>query len=82
LTATVLPEIFRSDPEALDEIYARKEIGKTKLNIHDVRAFEMAGKGLIVRNTIKRFLTLGFSGSKNLLAGGFDTSYTKHETRR
>jgi len=58
-----------TDPAALDEIYARQEVGREKPGKADASAFEEAGAGLRVKNAIVRVLTLGLAGSSDMLRG-------------
>lgn len=64
----VAREKIITDPEALEKIYAPEAV-KQDLGKYDADAFELAGIGLVARDTIKRVLTLGFAGSKHILKG-------------
>src|SRR3989338_8180378 len=66
----VAREKILTDPAALEEIYAPKEIKKNIEGRYDRFMFESAGDGLLVRNALKRIMTLGWAGSKHALDGG------------
>lgn len=62
----VAREQIITDPRALEEIYAPKEIGRMNLKgEHDAPALELASNGLRIRHTIFRL----FGGSKHILTG-------------
>lgn len=63
-------EIFANDTKALEEIYENKIIGEVELKgKYDAKAFKQADKSLIVRNGLKKFFTLGMTGSKYAMEG-------------
>lgn len=66
----VARERIITDPRALEEIYAPKEIGRMDLKgEHDTPALESASNGLRIKHAIKKVLTLGLVGSKHALKG-------------
>lgn len=63
----VAREKILTDPKELEEIYAKKEMKLGLKGKYDAFALESASEGLLIRNAIKRVVTLGLAGSKYAL---------------